>query len=514
VPVGKIDAAAKGEEEMSYIRRRKRKGRVYLEEVESKRIGDKVVQEHIRYIGKEADGRTILSASVSDVEIEQVKVHGPLIVLHHLAKEIKLDECLGPFADELLSMVYAHCMDYQSVNQMARWYERTDLNMILSLEELTEARLLEAMDYLEKRDPVALQIEIFENVSDRYDLRRRGIVYDVTNTYLYGKKCPLGKQGKDKEGVKGRPLIQIGLGVTQDEGIPLFHKVFNGDIHDARTFQDAITAFREYKIKKGLVVFDRGISSRRNQIDIKTLQWKVLCGLPLNDALKRSLRDLMAKEEFLHYRNRVRSNKTVFYVITEPYSLCGITGKLAFCFNDRLRRDIRESRYDEIAYAQELLQDGKVIKPGMEKFFGSDGRLLMGRVQKAEEFDGYSCIFTTARLSKEEMVRLYFEKDLVEKAFQSLKGVIKLRPIRHWLYNRVTAHVFICYLSYLLLSLLRLRLKKMNISPVEALRELESVYKVYLRDQRKGFKLARVVTLSKKQEKILRALDKRLIPSM
>jgi transposase len=102
----------------------------------------------------------------------------------------------------------------------------------------------------------------------------------------------------------------------------------------------------------------------------------------------------------------------------------------------------------------------------------------------------------------------------VEKAFQSLKGIIKLRPVRHWLYNRVTAHVFICYLSYLLLSLLRLRLKKMQISPVEALRELESVYKVYLRDERKGFKLARVVTLSKNQEKILRTIDKRLTPSV
>jgi hypothetical protein len=134
---------------MSYIRKRKRNGKVYLEEVESKRIDGKVVQKHIRYVGREADGKTILSASISDLEIEQVKVHGPLLVLHHLAKEIGLNESLGAFADELLSMVYAHCLDYQSVNQMSRWYERTDLNMMLSLDGLTEARILEAMDDLE-----------------------------------------------------------------------------------------------------------------------------------------------------------------------------------------------------------------------------------------------------------------------------------------------------------------------------------------------------------------------------
>ena len=67
----------------------------------------------------------------------------------------------------------------------------------------------------------------------------------------------------------------------------------------------------------------------------------------------------------------------------------------------------------------------------MDKYFGADGRLLTHRLQKAEEFDGYSSIFTTAKLSKVEMVRLYFDKDLLEKAFRSLKGIIKVQPIRH-----------------------------------------------------------------------------------
>lgn len=498
---------------MSFIRRRKRKGRVYLEEVESVRVADRVVQKHLRYVGREADGKTILSASISDVEVEQVKVHGPLLVLHHLAKEIALDECLGAFADELLSMVYAHCLDYQSVNQMARWYERTDLNMMLSLEGLTEARLLQAMDHLESQDPVALQRTIFENVSRRYQLAQSGIVYDVTNTYLYGKKCRFGKPGKDKEGVKGRPLIQIGLGVTKDEGVPLFHKIFDGNVHDSRTFQDAITAFGEYNIRRGLIVFDRGISSSRNQVDIRGLRWKVLCGLPLDAGLKPVLRDLIESQDFLTYRNRIRLNRTVFYVVTRPHDLGGIHGTLAFCFNERLRRDIRESRYDEIAYAQQQLAEGKTIKPGMEKFFGASGRLLPRRLHTAEEFDGYSCIFTTARMSKDDMVRLYFDKDLVGKAFQTLKGITKLQPIRHWLYNRVKAHVFICYLSYLLLTLLRLRLGTLDTSAVEALRELDSLYKVYLHDPKKGFKLARLVALSKTQEKILRAIDRQLLSS-
>ena len=138
---------------MSFIREIKAKnGRVYLAEVESQRVNGKVTQRHLRYIGKQADGRTILSASISEVEVEQVKRCGPLLVLHDLAMAIGLPDLLGTYSSELLSLVYAHCLEYKSVNQMSARLERTDLNMLLHLDGLTEARLLKALDALAAQD--------------------------------------------------------------------------------------------------------------------------------------------------------------------------------------------------------------------------------------------------------------------------------------------------------------------------------------------------------------------------
>ena len=162
-------------------------------------VNGKVKQRFIRYVGKVADGRTILSTSISDVEIEEVKLYGPLLVLNHLAEEIGLSQLLGSYSAEILSMVYAHCLDYKSVNHMESWFERTDLSMMLNIEGLTESRLLSAMDFLERTDQEKLQRDIFTSVKETYDLADTGIIYDVTNTYLYGKKCLLGKLGHDKE---------------------------------------------------------------------------------------------------------------------------------------------------------------------------------------------------------------------------------------------------------------------------------------------------------------------------
>ena len=497
---------------MSYVRKRKRNGRIYLEEVKSVRIGDKVVQKHIRYVGREADKKTILSSSISNVSIEKIKLYGPLLVLNHISNEINLSTMLGEYGDEVLSLVFAHCTDYKSVNQMSQWFERTDLNMILNLEGLTEDRLLKALDSIESKDVEVLQKNIFEKVKHVYNLNMKSVIYDVTNTYLCGKKCMLGKLGKDKNGVKGRPLIQIGLGVNQKDGVPIFHKTFDGNVSDSRTLHDLITSFNQYKINSGLMIYDRGITSTSHLKEIKKLKWDTVCGIASNERLKNITRKLISKGKLTDIKQRIKMNKTVFYTFSQEYTLGGINGKLLICYNEEKEKDLRESRYDEILNAQNLLKDGKSIKEGLEKFFYRNRSLNRKAIAEAEEFDGFSFIFSTKKISNNEIMRLYFQdKDIVEKAFQSLKGIVKLRPIRHWLYNRVTAHVFICYLSYLLLSLLKIKLKKLGISPIEALRELDSLYKVYIRDTKKGFELTRTVALTKKQEKILEVIDKKLI---
>ncbi len=134
----------------------------------------------------------------------------------------------------------------------------------------------------------------------------------MTNTYLYGKKCPLGQLGHTKKGVKGRPLIQVGLGVTKEAGIPIFHKTFHGNIGDSKTLEDVITSFDDFNIKDELIVFDRGISSKKNQIDIKKLEWKVIGELPLPQGLKKALKSLINKPDFIKITSRVKLSKIVF----------------------------------------------------------------------------------------------------------------------------------------------------------------------------------------------------------
>jgi transposase len=498
---------------MSFIRRIKKKGRVYLAEVENVWIHGTCKQRHIRYVGREADGQTVLACSLSNAQIDAVKLHGPLMVLHHLAGEIGLAEELGDYSQEILSMVYAHCLDYQSLNNMPSWFERTDLNLILKLDGLTEKRLLNALDSLEAMDGERMQQRLFQKICRHYKVQPKTVIYDVTNTYLYGKNCPFGKLGHDKEGAKGRPLIQIGLSVTQDEGFPLFHKVFDGNVHDAKTLQDLIESCRNYKISDGLLIYDRGIASKRNLKDISQLNWNTLCGIPLNNALKKLWRPWANPQKLTQLSNRVSVGPNVFYVHSRTHKIDGVKGILILCLNAKQRQLLQESRFEEVTEATKLLAQGNTIKSGLEKYFDKKGQILENVLAQAQEYDGFCCLFCSGSLKPEQILTLYFSKDIVEKAFCTLKGITQLRPVRHWLAGRVRSHVFICYLSYLLLSSLQYRLGKTEFTAPKALEELSTVYKVYLRDAKKDFRISRIVTLSKKQDDIIKAIDPALLKS-
>lgn len=497
---------------MSFIRKIRKNGKIYLAEVKNQWIKGKCVQQHIRYVGREEKGKKILTTSISNAEISSVKLYGPLLVLNHIAQQIGLDQQFEEYSKEILSMVYAHCLDYKSINQMERWYERTDLSMILSLESVTESRLLKALDFFEQHDQSRLQQDIFAKVVKVHKLSVNGVIYDVTNTYLHGKKCPFGKLGHDKGGVKGRPLIQIALAVTKNEGIPICHKTFSGNISDTRTLQDLITDLADYNINNGMVVYDRGITSVKNIRDISKLQWNSLCGLAIRGGLIKTVSQLINDKKFIDIKNRVKLHKSIFYAITIPHNIDNISGTLVICFNEQQKRDLRESRYDEILYAQQQKIANKPMKDGMDKYFTSDNKIIDSEVTASERFDGYSCIFSTLQLEAKDVIQIYFGKDVIEKAFRSIKGITRLQPVRHWLYNRVIGHVFICYLAYLLLSILQHKLKPINITAEEALIELDTMYKVYLKDKKKDFKESRLVALTKKQELILKAVDKKLMP--
>ena len=139
--------------------------------------------------------------------------------------------------------------------------------------------------------------------------------------------------------------------------------------------------------------------------------------------------------------NTTQVGNSVFYVKGMPHSFGSIKSKIVICYNESKRLEIAQSRKLKVLEAQKLRKDGEKIEESFEMYLTPTGRVRTDVLEREEEFDGYSCIFCTKNISDKEAIRLYFDKDIIERAFRTLKGVSNIRPTRFWLAKQVKAHV-------------------------------------------------------------------------
>ena len=367
------------------------------------------------------------------------------------------------------SFWFNQLLDHKGIYKLPESIEHTALKEILGIEKLVDKHLYDALDNLEE-----LNFDIIEkSILDRLlkeRIEKKALILDVTDTYFNGSQANW-KSRRGKDG-KYNKLLQIALAVTKEEGFPIMHKIYEGNISNIKIMQDMLL---DIKLKHfDITVVDRGMVCYENLYDLENINQKVVCGLKVNEKLRKDYLDTINREEIYQPSCRVKLKNTTVYVLSFDF----LNGKLIAVYNPILEAHKRD-------IAMESPQNYNAVKA---------------------KYSGYSLLYHTTQYPTEDVVRIYFQRDIVEKAYRELKSTINLNPIRKYRLERIRAHVKICYLAYTLLSYIQYRLKSLNLSAVSALEKLQSAYKVEFFSPKDNFKWSKVVTLTNEQKKILTAL--------
>ena len=455
---------------MSFIRRIKKKDAVYLAEVESYRKDGKVKQRVIRYVGKEVNGLPSRRIEVSNIEIASVKKYLDYYVLHCIAAKLGIPALLGSDAKFILLLVYTQLVTRKPIYKLPEYVQHTTLQELLGIEKLVDKQLYEALDRLEDLDFTNIEDKIYTALTLQRK-ERKAMVLDVTDTYFNGSKADW-KARKGKDG-KYDKLVQVALAVTKEEGFPILHKMYEGNIGNSKIFQDTLADIRLKKFD--IIVLDRGMISLESIVDMKALNQKVITGLRMHNTIKTNYISKIDREEIYQPAYRVKLRNTEVYV--KDFDFEG--GKLLAIYNPAM----------ETLKRQHSMQNAENYKPEEAKYMG------------------YSLIFHTTGLSIENTVRTYFEKDIVEKAYKELKSSVNLHPLHKSRISRIKAHVKICYLTYAILSYIHYKVKPKHLSATHALEQLQAVYKVSLQSEKDNLKWDKIVTLKNEQKTILDLLE-------
>jgi transposase len=345
----------------------------------------------------------------------------------------------------------------------------TSLGLELSLgrERIGEQELYGALDWLLER-----QTRIETKLAGKHLCEGTLILYDVTSSYYTGHRSGLVQFGYNRDGKRGFPQIVYGL-LCNAEGCPVAIEVFAGNTADSKTLSAQITKVRRrFGVRRVVFVGDRGmITSRRIDEELRGV-----VGLAWITALRADTIRLLAEQRII--QPSLFDERNLAEVVSPEFP----DERLIVCRNPLLAAERARKRAELLAATERQLDEivtatRRAQKPlsGQAKIGLRVGRVLNrhkvgkhfeltidddnfsyrrneARIAAEGELDGIYVIRTSVKpeaLTSEDTVRAYKDLSTVERAFRSLKTVdLKVRPIFHWLDDRIRAHVFLCMLAY------------------------------------------------------------------
>ena len=431
---------------------------------------------HIEGLRGVLKGGTVIAPERDAFTVTRSLPHGHVALALGTARKIGLDGIIGPAGnrcrDLVLAMLIARITDPGSKLAASRALSpdtaTSSLGTILGLGEVDEDELYTALDWLGERQPA-----IETALAKRHLKNGTLVLYDVSSSYLEGSCCPLAHRGYSRDGRKGTLQIVYGL-LCAPDGCPVAIEVFDGNTGDPKTLASQVAKLKQrFGLDHVVLVGDRGmITQARLTEDIKTagLDWiTALPGPAIKDLLKGGALQLSLFDE----RDMASITSPDFpgerLIVCRNAELAAKRAHKRQELLDATERDLTRiqaavaRRRDPLRGATEIaLAVGAVIeKHKMRKHFDltiTDTKLTFARkadaIAEETATDGIYIVRTSLApelLDDAATVRSYKSLSQVERAFRCIKTVdLQVRPVHHWLADRVRAHVFLCMLAYYL----------------------------------------------------------------
>jgi hypothetical protein len=269
----------------------------------------------------------------------------------------------------------------------------------------------------------------------------------------------------------------LGLLLSGD-GLPIAHELLPGNTYDGSTVPGVLERLKDrFALRWCIFVGDRGMVSERNLEALDAAGYDWIVGVRLRNRAQLADAVLGAPGSW----QRVAEHLEVKEVRAEGvrYVVCRNT--------EQARRDAarREAVLERLASRLERSGvKGLVTRPGFRRFLrvrGEEAVIDPAKVEADARYDGIWVLDTSTELAAAEVAEAYKSLWRVERAFRTLKSPLELRPVRHWTESRIRGHVVVCFLAFLIRSVLERRLfeeRRLDASFPEVLDALQQLQEV------------------------------------
>lgn len=372
-----------------------------------------------------------------------------------------------------------------------------------------------AMDFLFEAMP-ALQQHLYFQLTDLLNADVSVLFYDTTSVSFYlddadaeeqAGGAGLRRYGYSKKRRPDLPQIVVALAINR-QGLPVRHWVFPGNQADVTTVEQVSAELQGLRPRRFLFVGDRALVSQENLDCLESRRMPYLLGC--------KLRSDEVADQVLGLRGRYRPVTDKLGVKETTLSQGGRKIRYLLCYDQQRAAHDAQVRAQLVAALEAKLEGSRsqahhtrnscqlLSHPRFARYLrelkGGGLRVDRGKLQAEARLDGKWVLMTNALdLPAEELVWGYRDLWRVERAFRSMKSVLDIEPVYHRTPQRITAHVHLCVLAYLMTRVVEMRTQE----SWERVREqLELISLSQLEGQ--GMRVLRTKRLSAVEEKLLK----------
>jgi transposase len=459
--------------------------------------------------------------------------YGSSFVLETITERLKLEAAVkaafGTDSNDLLALACAIACQDSRLYMLQQWF---DTNICkYAGRNLSSARISEFLPKItfEKRNMFFAEWIKTANENEY-------LAYDITSVSSYAKNIDSVELGYNRDG-ENLPQINLGLLYGEDSRIPLYYRMFDGGVKDVNTIDNLLTALASYNVEKVKFVMDKGGYSREN-VDIMHENGHIFSvSVPFNNNWSKEIvkKNSGIKEhnyysavhlrycksvEAEHYGRKLRAfiyfdpkKEAEERMAVEASVHAGKTAldKVKQKQESQKGKKCSSTELDLLIKKNEALFDIEKVPLSNKKSKGAvytiNYSVNKEKYLNATKTSGFMVVVSNDyEKSADEILTIYREKDVAEKAFDDAKNLLDADRLHIHSREAAEGKLFLIFLSLIYTAYIRKAARdyklNLDLTYAEIIAELAKI-RLYTYENNQ----TSMLRLNPKQRKILKALE-------
>jgi transposase len=408
------------------------------------------------------------------------QIVGPSLILDSISERLGLGKllksCFPQTYQQIIAMAYYLVVEGGALSFCSTWCKSHAPTLVPSLSSQRISESLKSITTDQKQTFLGRWMK--KILEDDY------LCYDITSISSYSQINEYIKYGYNRD---GEPLPQLNLAVLfgQKGQLPAYFQRIPGNITDVSTMPNLLKTFKALGVKGLSYVLDKGFYSKKNVDELTASGHKFLIAVPLNNKwLQKAIDDVYdtihGPKGYCKLDDETLYTHTRIYPWGEKRRRC----YLHLYYNAKSRAEAIDQFNEELVTYKQEIESGNTNskhQAAYDYFFiikhtpkrGMKVTYNMEAVsQHIKRYAGFQALLSNRIKDPVEAMRIYRDKDKIEKSFDDLKNQLDMKRLRTHSSRATDGRLLVQFIALILMSALRKEMRQSRLIKDYTVREL------------------------------------------